>query len=148
MATRDTLIKVRKVIAEFKIYISRTQTYLAPVQLFMIFIIFLNTTVWNVDQIQNFFGSKMNFIGLSSIFFIVGVLVLGYLDTKLKMFRTEQARYQHPDRNLYSRLFAFWTALLVNEADGNKKDKLERNVEPILKELCIYEEYLKCKKKK
>ena len=62
MKTRDKLVKVRKIIAESKIYINRTQTYMAPFQLFMIFLIFLNTTVWNIISIQIFFGSKMSFI--------------------------------------------------------------------------------------
>ncbi|MCK5233201.1 MAG: hypothetical protein KAJ91_00120 [Candidatus Aenigmarchaeota archaeon] len=143
MATRDTLIKVRRMIAEFKIYTNRTQTYLAPFQLFMIFLIFLNTTVWNVDLIQSFFESKTNFIIIGSIFFAICVLILGYMDTKLRILGVEQARFNTPDRNPFAPLFILWTALLLNNEKNNRKS-LERKISATVKELGadkIYAEY-------
>lgn len=129
MATRDNLIRVRRLIAEFKIYVTRTQSYLAPFQLFMIFLIFLNTTVWNVEWIQGVFGTKAAFIGVGIVAFLVGVLFLGYIDTKFKVFRVEQGSYNTPDRNPFTPLFVLWTALLLKdkkELDSNldKKAKL------------------------
>lgn len=134
MATRDTLIKVRRVIAEFKIYIMRTQGYLAPIQLFMIFLIFLDTTVWKVDTIQLFFGSKTNFIGVGVAIFFVGVLILGYVDTKLRLYGVEQARINAPERNPFVPLFTLWTALFLNK-EKNSGAELEKKISVVFKEV-------------
>ena len=148
MATRDNLIKVRRVIAEFKIYINRTQTYLAPLQLFMIFLIFLNTTVWNVDWIQSFFGSKTTFIGAGVIVFIVGVLLLGYIDTLLKLFRVEQGSYNSPDRNPFAAFYPVWTALMIEQIKNNEiREDAEKKLKRSMKEIGIYDEYISLRKK-
>ena len=149
MATRENLIRVRRVIAEFKIYITRTQSYLAPLQLFMIFLIFLNTTVWNVNWIQGFFGTKMSFISAGVVVFVVGVLLIGYVDTRLKIFRVELGAYNKPDRNPHTRLFTLWTALFLSERKIDKKTakELEIMLEPTMKEAGLYEEYQRFKNK-
>lgn len=148
MSNYENLVRLRRMIAEFKIYINRTQTYLAPFQLFMIFLIFLNTTVWNVSTIQALFGSKMNFIVAGIIVFVIGVLVMGYIDTRLKILRVEQARYSAPDRNPYVHLYALWTALLLSDkyTDKKRSEKIEKMLEPVLKEAGLHELYLEFKK--
>ena len=139
MLTRHNLSKLRRVIAETKIYINRTQTYMAPFQLFMIFLIFLNTTVWNVSAVQVFFGSKMSFICVGIVVFIIGVVSLGYADTKLKVFKVEQSSYNNPSRNPFTEMYLL-TLLMSTKGEP----KLEQKVKEIfynLKSEELYEKY-------
>ena len=143
MLTRTNLSKIRKSIAEFKIYLMRTQTYLSPIQLFMIFIIFLNTTVWNVDWIQSFFVTKSSFIGVGVVVFLFCILLIGYIDTKLKMYMIERGRNETVERNPFIELYALWTVIAIS--NSKNPEKLEKLINQSLKDTTLEKTYLKFK---
>jgi hypothetical protein len=81
----------------------------------MIALIFLNTTVWSYGFIQKIFPTRNLFLlsGFAGVFIVM--VLIGYMDTKLKIWRTESERGLTADRNPQLVVEAFQCAKMLND---------------------------------
>jgi hypothetical protein len=91
--------KLRDWFIEGKLYINRTSSYLNILNFLMIALVFLNTTVWDYAPIQHLFGTRQKFMFSGLIAVMVLTVLIGYVDTKLKLWRTESEKSLSPERN-------------------------------------------------
>jgi hypothetical protein len=123
------LTKLRNSLVEAKLYYNRTASYLSVFNFLMIALIFLNTTVWDYGFIQRTFPNRNLFLlsGLVGVFIIMGLI--GYIDTRLKIWRTESERSLTADRNPLLVVEAFQCAKMLNDSKNkgtNTKELEER----------------------
>jgi hypothetical protein len=119
------LRKLRDGLVEAKLYYNRTATYLSIFNFLMIALIFLNTTVWSYGFIQKMFPTRNLFLlsGIAGVFIIMALI--GYMDTKLKIWRTESERGLTADRNPQLVVEAFQCAKMLNDLKNKGKDTKE-----------------------
>lgn len=138
------LRRLRNWFVECKIYFTRTYTYLNIFNFFMIALIFLNTTLWEYDISQKVFPDRKIFIfcGLIVVLLLTGLI--GYLDTKFKIWRVETDRSLTAERNPAFIVFAFQCAKMLNDLKKQGKDvnAVEKRLDEIF-ERCDLEKELK-----
>jgi hypothetical protein len=127
------LRKFREWFVEGKLYYSRAATYLNIFNFLMIALIFLNTTLWDYKPIQNLFPSRQIFLLAGFIFVIIIIILIGYVDTKFKLWRTESEKCLAPDRSPQLVPLAFQCAKMLNDLE--KKGKDTKEVEAHLNEI-------------
>jgi hypothetical protein len=119
------LKKLRDWFIEGKIYYNRTQGYLSIFNFLMIVLIFLNTTAWDYAFVQQIFQSRKIFMAFGVIFVLVLTGLIGYIDTRLKLWRTESEKNLAPERNPQFVPIAFQCAKMINELKKDGKDTKE-----------------------
>jgi hypothetical protein len=119
------LKKLRDSLVEAKLYYNRTASYLSIFNFLMIALIFLNTTVWSYGFIQKIFPNHNIFLlsGIAGV--LIVMTVIGYMDTKLKIWRTESERGLTADRNPQLVVEAFQCAKMLNDLKNKGKDTKE-----------------------
>ena len=125
--------KLRDWFVEGKIYVSRTVTYLSILNFVMITLVFFSTTMWDYTPIQSIFGSKRIFMMLGLIGVLVITFLIGYIDTKLKLWRTESEKSLSPERNPQLIPAAFQCAKMLSDlkAQGKSTKELETNLDEL-----------------
>jgi uncharacterized membrane protein len=125
--------KLRDWFVEGKLYYARATTYLTIFNFLMIAIMFINTTLWEYQPFQSMFPSRKIFLLVGLIFVITVIALVGYLDTKLKLWRTESEKGLMPDRSPALIPVAFQCAKMLNELKKENKDTkdLEANLNEI-----------------
>jgi len=138
-----SLKKLRDGLIEVKLYFVRSATYLNIFNFLMIALIFLNTTLWEYDFIQNIFPNKKLFLIMGFIFLMVIIALIGHFDTKLKLWRTESERSLSPDRNPLLVPIAFQCAKMLNDLKKQNKDtkEIETNLDEIFKNCNLNKEF-------
>lgn len=116
--------KLRNVLVELKIYFTRTSGYLGIFNFLMIALIFLNTTLWEYGTIKLVFEDRKTFILVGFSVVILITLLIGYLDTKFKIWRTESERNLRPERNPFLIPMAFECAKILADLKAQGKDTL------------------------
>jgi len=126
-----SLRRMRDWVVEAKIYFTRTASYLNILNFLMIAIIFLNTTVWEYAFFQKLFPDRKMFLALGFVIVLSMTVVIGYLDTKLKLLHTEQARFLSPDRSPVMLPTAFQCAKMLSDLkrQGANTDELENQLD-------------------
>ncbi len=117
--------KLREWFIEAKLYINRTATYLSILNFIMIALVFLNTTVWEYAPVQHIFGTRQNFMFSGLIAIMVITILIGYIDTKLKLWRTESEKSLSPERNPQLVPVAFQCAKMLSDLKAQGKDTKE-----------------------
>ena len=127
------LKKLRDSLVEAKLYYNRTASYLSIFNFLMIALIFLNTTVWSYGFIQKIFPNHNTFLlsGLAGVFIIM--FLIGYMDTKLKIWRTESERGLSADRNPQLVVEAFQCAKMLNDlkSKGTNTKEIEEQLDSL-----------------
>src|SRR3972149_10382575 len=119
-----TLKKLRDGFVEAKLYFVRAGTYLNIFNFFMISLIFLNTTIWEYDFFQQLFPDRKIFLLLGFVLVLITVAVIGFVDTKYKLWRTESEHSLLPDRNpLMPTLALLCAKTLADMKSQGKKGK-------------------------
>jgi len=119
------LKKLRDLLVEGKIYYSRTQGYLSIFNFLMIVLIFLNTTAWDYAFVQQIFQSRKIFMAFGVITVLVLTGLIGYVDTRLKLWRTESEKNLTPERNPQFVPIAFQCAKMLNDLKTQGKNTKE-----------------------
>ena len=122
------LKKLRDSIVEAKLYYQRTSTYLGIFNFLMIVLIFLSTTVWEYDIVQQIFPDRKLFLVLGFVTALVATGFVGYVDTKFKFWRTEAEKNLTPERNPQFVPIAFQCAKMISELKKEGKDTKEIEV--------------------
>lgn len=137
------LKKIRNWFVEGKIYYTRAMTYLGILNFLMIALIFLNTTLWEYHAFQDIFPDRKIFLGIGTVVIIVFIWVLGYLDTKLKLWHVEASRNFTPDRTPVMIPEAFQCAKMLNELKAKKIDtkELEEKLDVLFKACALEKEF-------
>ena len=119
------LTKLRNNLVEAKLYYARTSSYLSIFNFLMIALIFLNTTVWDYGFIQRIFPNRNVFLlsGIVGVFVLMGII--GYVDTRFKIWRTESERSLTADRNPQLVVEAFQCAKMLNESKNKNTNTKE-----------------------
>jgi len=117
--------RLRDWFIEAKIYVNRTSGYLSILNFLMIALVFLNTTVWDYAPIQHIFGNRTNFMLAGFITVLVITILIGYVDTKLKLWRTESEKSLSPERSPQFVPIAFQCAKLLGDLKEQGKDTKE-----------------------
>jgi hypothetical protein len=113
---------IRENFIEGKLYYTRATSYLNIFNFLMIVIIFLSTTLWDYQPIQNIFPSKRLFLLAGFVIVLITIGILGYLDTRFKLWRTEAERGLIPERNPQLVPIAFQCAKMINDLKSQGKD--------------------------
>ncbi len=114
--------RLRDWFIEAKLYVNRTSGYLSILNFLMIALVFLNTTVWDYAPVQHIFGSRTNFILTGFVVVITITILIGYVDTKLKLWRTESEKTLSPERNPQFIPIAFQCAKMLGDLKMQGKD--------------------------
>jgi hypothetical protein len=125
--------RLRDWFVEAKLYVSRTSGYLSILNFLMIALVFLNTTVWDYAPVQHAFGTRMNFILSGFVAVMALTILIGYVDTKLKLWRTESEKTLTPERSPQFVPIAFQCAKMLG--DMKKQGKDTKEVEASLDEI-------------
>jgi hypothetical protein len=122
--------RLRDWFVEAKLYVNRTAGYLSILNFLMIALVFLNTTVWDYDFFQKTFPDRKLFLLTGFVVVIIFTVLVGYFDTKLKMWRTESEKTLDPERNPALVPIAFQSAKLLNDLkkQGKNTKDLEENL--------------------
>lgn len=138
-----SLRKLREFLIEIKLYFVRTATYINIFNFLMIFIMFLNTTAWDYSWFQQIFLSRKIFIATGTTLVIIIVFLVGYLDTRLRLWQTETARGYRPERNPLIVTEAFRCAKMLNElkTDGQDASAVESKLNAIFEKCGTQDEF-------
>jgi hypothetical protein len=109
----------------------------------MIVLIFFNTTLWEYSAIQQVFHSRKIFMLTGFLFVIILTILIGYFDTRLKLWRTEIERNYFPERSPILIPEAFQSAKMLNELKekGANTDELESNLDDMFKKCGLKKEF-------
>lgn len=135
------LNKLRESLVEIKLLINRSASYVSIGNFIMLVLVFLNTTAWGMFQ----FLDKKTFVSVGLVSAIIGIIAIGYLDTKLKFWRTETERSYFADRNPTILLFCVLLAQLIMQS-GKEGTQLDLQLLEIFKRCKLDEQYQECKK--
>ncbi|MEM2874333.1 MAG: hypothetical protein QW063_02735, partial [Candidatus Nanoarchaeia archaeon] len=91
--------KLREWLIEAKLYVARTSSYLSIFNFLMIAMVFLNTTVWEYKPVQNLFHTRQIFMLFGLMVVLIMTILIGYIDTKFRLWRTESEKTLSPERN-------------------------------------------------
>jgi len=119
------LKKWREWFVEAKLYVARASGYLSILSFLMVVLIFLNTTLWEYQPVQNLFHDKKMFIAISFVIVTIGIAIVGYIDTKYKIWRTESERMLTPERSPHLVPLAFQCAKMLSDLKKQGKDTKE-----------------------
>ncbi|MEM2954430.1 MAG: hypothetical protein QW625_00545 [Candidatus Nanoarchaeia archaeon] len=109
------LRKLRRLFVELKLYYARTASYLSILNFLMIVLIFLSTTLWDYAPIQTLFQSKKIFLTVGVIFVLIFTFLIGWLDTHLKLWRTESELSLAANRTPMMVPMAFQSAKILTD---------------------------------
>ena len=137
--------KLRKMFVEVKLYMFRTAGYLNILNFLMIALMFVSTTVYQWHFISNTFPNKTLFMVLLFVLLIVFVFTFGWLDTVLKLWRTESERGYTPERNPLMYFIAFLCADKLNKLPAEQQETMSKEFEQILARCDMTEEFNKFK---
>ncbi len=121
--------KFREWFIEGKLYFARTYSYLVILNFLMIVLIFFNTTLWEYSAIQQIFHDRKTLMMVGTLAFVVLTAIVGYVDTKLKLWRTESERAYTPDRNPLFVPMVLQCAKIINDLKKEGKDTTELDAE-------------------
>jgi hypothetical protein len=99
----------------------------------MIVVIFLNTTLWDYGPVQQIFSSRRTFLLTGMLIVFIFTILIGYFDTRYKLWRTESERGYMPDRNPLFSVLVFICAKMLNDMKRTKSDTKE--IEPQLDQI-------------
>jgi len=135
--------KLREWFVEVKLCFVRANTYLNILNFLMIALIFFSTTLWEYAPIQAIFPDKKMFLITGFIFIIIIVALIGYLDTKFKLWRTESEKCLSPERSPQMVVEAFQSAKMLNELKKQGKDtkQLEENLNELFARCQLSKEF-------
>jgi hypothetical protein len=143
------LKKLRDLVVEAKLYVTRTASYLNIFNFLMIALVFLNTTLWEYDFFQKMFPDRKIFLllGLVTVVAITGVI--GYIDTRYKIWRTEIERSYTSERNPTFVVYAFQCAKMLNDLknDGKNTKALEDEFNQLFERCGLKKEFEMFKEK-
>jgi len=109
------LRKLRDWFVEAKLYYVRTYSYLSIFNFLMICLIFLNTTLWDYSIIQQIFPNRKLFLVAGILIVLLAMFLIGFVDTKLKLWQIESSKILMPNRNPAMIPEAFQCAKMLNE---------------------------------
>jgi hypothetical protein len=137
------LKKLRDWFVEAKLYVVRTASYLTIFNFLMIGLVFLNTTVWEYAFFQTIFPNRKMFLLVGFISIIFVTFLIGYFDTKFKIWRTESEKSYTAERNPLMVLIAFQCAKMLNELKEKGKDvkEVEDSLTEIFKRCKLSKEF-------
>jgi hypothetical protein len=117
-----SLKKLREWVIEAKLYFARTYSYLVILNFLMIVLIFFNTTLWEYGAVQQIFHDRKTLMIVGTLAFVVLTAIVGYVDTKLKLWRTESERAYTPERNPLFVPMVLQCAKIINDLKKEGKD--------------------------
>jgi hypothetical protein len=127
------LKKLRDLAVEAKLYVTRTASYLSIFNFLMIALVFLNTTLWEYDVFQKIFPDRKIFLLLGLITVVTITGLIGYIDTRYKIWRTESERSLTAERNPLMIPIALQCARIIN--DLKKENKETKELEAKMQEI-------------
>src|SRR3972149_2529395 len=138
-----TLKKLRDGFVEAKLYFVRAGTYLNIFNFLMIALIFLNTTVWEYDFFQQLFPDRKLFLLSGFVLVLVVIAIIGYVDTRYKLWRTESERSFSPERNPLFVPIAFQSAKMISDLKKQGKDtkEIEQSLNEIFERCGLKKEF-------
>lgn len=141
------LRKLRRHFIELKLYYGRTASYLSILNFLMIVLIFLSTTLWEYAPIQALFHSKKVFLTIGIIFVVIFTFLIGWLDTRLKLWRTESERSLAANRSPIMIPMAFQSAKILADLKqtGVEINALETELDSLFERCGLKEQFEKFK---
>jgi|GEM_PF-5564020 len=135
--------KLRDWFVEGKLYFNRTAGYLNIFNFLMIALIFMNTTLWEYDAIQQIFGDRKFFLFLGFAGVVLLTALIGYLDTRWKVWQTESSKILDPARNPMLIPTTFQSAKMLSDLkrQGVNTKELEAHLDHVFEQCNLKKEF-------